>query len=80
MLGKLIKGELIKPTETERNKIIITNPSNESLKFNLGYKDLIIDAQPVYVETTHYLKPVYEETDTTITQHWEIEDIVPFSE
>ena len=27
----------------EKKKIVITNPGEESLKFNLGYKDLIIE-------------------------------------
>ena len=75
MLGKLIDGTLITPSEMERKKIIITNPSEESLKFNLGYKDLIVDEQPEYDEMTHYLKTIYEETDATIIQHWEVIEI-----
>jgi hypothetical protein len=75
MLGKLIDGMLITPSEMERKKIVITNPSEESLKFNLGYKDLIIDEQPEYDEMTHYLRAIYEETDTTIIQHWEVKEI-----
>ena len=75
MLGKLIDETLITPSEMERKKIIITNPSEESLKFNLGYKDLIVDEQPEYDEMTHYLKTIYEETDATIIQHWEVIEI-----
>lgn len=74
MLGKLMDGILITPSEMEKKKIIITNPSEESLKFNLGYKDLIIDEQPEYDETTQYLQAIYEETDLIIIQHWEVKD------
>ena len=58
----------------EKKKIVITNPGEESLKFNLGYKDLIIDEQPVYDEVTQYLNSIYEETDLVIIQHWEIKN------
>ena len=74
MLGKLIDGILITPSEMEKKKIVITNPSEESLKFNLGYKDLIIDEQPEYDEATQYLQSIYEETDLVIIQHWEVKD------
>ena len=62
------------PSDNEKKKIVITNPTQEQLKFLMGYKDLVIDEQP---ETTErqYAAPVYEETDTTITKHWEIKDI-----
>ncbi|MEE1042950.1 MAG: hypothetical protein UH854_03200 [Clostridia bacterium] len=80
MLGKLIDGNLITPNEMEKKKIIITNPSEESLKFNLGYKDLIIDEKPEYNEETQYLKTSYEETDTTIIKHWEVKEIPPLTE
>ena len=58
----------------EKKKIVITNPGEESLKFNLGYKDLIIDEQPVYDEVAQYLNSIYEETDLVIIQHWEIKN------
>lgn len=80
MLGKLVNGILITPNEMEKKKIIITNPSDESLKFNLYYKDLIIDEKPVYDEETEYLNTSYEETDTKIIQHWEIAKIPPITE
>lgn len=80
MLGKLIDGELITPTEMERRKIVITNPNKESLKYNMGYKDLIIDPEPQYDADAQCLIPSYEETDSTIMQHWKVEDIIPLSE
>lgn len=75
MLAKVVNGRLVTPSEAERQKIVIANPSDDSLKFNLGYKDLTIDEKPTYDKATQMLKPVFEETETTITQHWEIADI-----
>ena len=80
MLGKLVNGNLIKPSENEFKKIIITNPSIESLKYNMGYKDLVIDEQPEYNEETQYLIPAYEETETTVINHWEVKDIEEINE
>ena len=75
MLGKVVNGRLVIPSEAERQKIVIANPSDESLKFNLGYKDFMIDEKPTYDKATQMLKPVFEETETIITQHWEVVDI-----
>lgn len=75
MLGKIVNGALIVPSENEFKKIIITNPSIESLKFNMGYKDLVIDEEPNYDIETQYLVPIYEEIETTIINHWEVTEI-----
>lgn len=75
MLGKLINNVLITPSENERKKIIITNPSDESLKFNMGYKDLIVDEKPEINSELQYLLPIYEETEDVIINHWEIKEI-----
>ena len=75
MLGKVVNGRLVTPSESERQKIVIANPTEESLKFNLGYKDLTVDEKPTYDKATQTLKSVFEETETTITQHWEVVDI-----
>ena len=75
MLGKLIDNMLFTPSEMEKKKIVITNPSEESLKFNLGYKELIVDEQPVYDETSQYLQPIYDETEASVFQHWEIKSL-----
>ena len=48
MLGKLVNGVLITPSENEKKRIIVTNPSNDVLKFVMGYKDLTVDEQPEY--------------------------------
>lgn len=75
MLAKVVNGKLVIPTETERQKIVITNPSEESLKFNLGYKDFAMDEKPTYDHAAQRLKAVFEETETKIVQHWEVTDI-----
>ena len=75
MLAKVVNGRLVTPSEAERQKIVITNPTEESLKFNLGYKDLAVDEKPTYDKATQMLKPIFEETETIITQHWEVVDI-----
>lgn len=75
MLAKVVNGRLATPSEAERQKIVIANPSDESLKFNLGYKDFMIDEKPTYDKTTQTLRQIFEETETTITQRWEVVDI-----
>ena len=75
MLGKLINGRLVQPTENERKKIVVTNPTDKLLKLIMGYKDLAISPEPEYNTETQYLSPVYEETETEILQNWEIKDI-----
>ena len=75
MLGKLVNGVLITPSEYEKKKIVITNPSDEVLKFALGYKDLIVDEEPEYDVKTQWLESAFEETDTQIIQHWTVKDI-----
>ena len=74
MIGKIVNGVLITPTENEFKKIVVTNPTETQLKQVMGYKDLIIDEQPP-VEDGKILVPTYEETETAIIQHWEVQDI-----
>lgn len=80
MLAKVVNGRLITPSEAEKQKIVITNPAEASLKFNLGYKDLTVDETPTYDPKTQTIKSVLEETETTIIQHWEVADIVEEAE
>jgi len=80
MLGKLVNGVLITPSKNELKKIIITNPSVESLKFNMGYKDLVVDEEPNYDFETQYLESIFEETDTTIINHWEVKEVAELEE
>lgn len=80
MLGKLVNGNLIQPSANERKKIVITNPTDDILKYVMGYKDLVITPEPEYDMETQYLSPVYEETDTEIIQNWEVKDIEMITE
>ncbi len=75
MLGKLVNGRFVQPSDNERKKIVITNPTDKLLKLVMGYKDLTVDVEPEYDVETQYLSPVYEETETEIIQHWEVKDI-----
>lgn len=73
MLGKLMDGVLVTPSENELKKVVITNPTEEQLMFIMGYKNLVIDEIPE-IEETQYLEPIYEEMETEILQHWEVKD------
>ena len=75
MLGKIVNGRLIQPSVNERKKIVITNPTDNILKYVMGYKDLTVDVEPEYDMETQYLSPIYDETDTEIVQHWEVKEI-----
>lgn len=75
MIGKLIEGVLMTPSENERKKIIITNPSDEILKLAMDYKDLVYDAEPEYNAETQYLEESIEETDEAICVHYVVKDI-----
>ena len=75
MIAKLINGNLIQPSSTERKKIVIANPSDDILKYVMKYKDVAMDEKPEYNPETQYLVESYEETDSTITVHWKVLDI-----
>ena len=80
MLAKVVNGKLVVPTEAERQKIVITNPSEDSLKFNLGYKELRVEERPTYDRTTQVIKAVFEDTEGFITQRWEVVELTEESE
>ena len=75
MLGKWINGILISPSKNERKKLVITNPSDETLKFVMGYKETIIAPEPEYDVETQIIKMVLsKETETELLIDWEICD------
>lgn len=74
-IGKIVDGELKIPSEYERKKIIVTNPTDEQLKLILDYKSMIVDQEPEYDIETQYLSFNYEETESFIFVHWEIHNI-----
>lgn len=74
MIGKIINGTFISPSVDERKKIVIANPTDEQLKFAMGYKDVIADEEPELTDEKQYLIPVYEDTKDAILQHWEVEE------
>lgn len=75
MLGKIIEGTLITPSENERRKLVIANPTDEILKQILGYKEVTESEQPEYNDETQYLKPVYTESGSGISVTWEVCDV-----
>lgn len=75
MLGKIIEGTLITPSENERRKLVIANPTDEILKQVLGYKEVTEADEPEYNGETQYLKPVYTESDGGISVTWEVCDV-----
>ncbi len=75
MLGKIIEGTLITPSENERRKLVIANPTDEILKQVLGYKEVTEADKPEYNVETQYLKPVYTESDGGISVTWEVCDV-----
>ena len=76
MLGKLINGVLITPSENERKKIVIANPADDILKYLMGYKDLIYNAEPEYDVETQYLEQSIEETGEAIHINYIVKDIL----
>lgn len=76
MLGKLINGVLITPSENERKKIVIANPTDDILKVAMGYKDLFYDEEPEYDVETQYLEQSIEETDEAININYIVKDIL----
>ena len=75
MLGKLINGELVTPSDKEMEKIVITSPTDEMLKYILGYKDVTDTEPPEYDPETQYLETIYTETDTGITVSYEVKEM-----
>ena len=79
MLGKLVNGELITPSDKEKEKIVITRPTDDMLKYIRGYKDVTETEPPEYDEETQYLEAVYTETDTAVNVSYEVKEM-DFSE
>lgn len=75
MLGKIVNGELVTPSDKEKEKIIVTSPTDEMLKFIRGYKDVTETEPPEYNPETQYLDVIYTETDTGITVSYEVKEM-----
>ena len=75
MLGKLVNGELITPSDKEKEKIVITRPTDDMLKYIRGYKDVTETEPPEHDEETQYLEAVYTETDTAINVSYEVKEM-----
>lgn len=75
MLGKLINGNLVTPSDKEKEKIIVTSPTDEMLKYIRGYKDVTETEPPEYDPETQYLDMTYSETDTAISVSYEVKEM-----
>lgn len=80
MIGKIIGGQLAEPSRNEREKIVIANPTDEMLKFIMGYKDVQMSEKPEYDPETQYLKQICTEDESSISVSWEISEIPKESE
>lgn len=80
MIGKIIDGVFISPSETERLKIVITNPTDDVLKYVMGYKDVTESDKPEYDPETQILSPVYTEDEDGIAVGWTVETIADVTE
>ena len=80
-LYRLDNGKLIKFNGgfVVFNNRIYTNPTEELVR-QVGYKDLIYDAQPEYNAETHYLEQEIEEKETEIVVHWKVCELEPLPE
>ena len=75
MLGKLIEGKLVTPSDKEKEKVVITSPTDEMLKYIRGYKDVTETEPPEYDPETQYLETIYTETDTAISVSYEVKEM-----
>jgi hypothetical protein len=76
MLGKWVNERLIEPSANERKKIVITNPTDDILKYVMKYKDLTIAPEPEYDMETQYIVMVRkDETETELFLDWAVKDI-----
>lgn len=72
MIGKLVNGALVEAPK----KIVIANPTEELLKSEMGFKDVVDDNNPMYDETKEHLVASYEEQEDKIIRHYEVKPIV----
>ena len=72
MIGKLVNGALVEAPK----KIVIANPTEELLKSEMGFKDVVDDNNTMYDETKEHLVASYEEQEDKIIRHYEVKPIV----
>lgn len=80
MIGKIIDGAFVTPSANERAKIVITNPTDDVLKYIMGYKKVTEADKPEYDPETQILSPVYTESEDGISVAWTVEDIMQTAE
>lgn len=75
-IGKIKNGALFSPTNSECEKIIVSNPSTEQIKYLLGYKDIIYSEKPEFDPVCEYLNEIYTETEDSIIVDFEVKGYV----
>lgn len=74
MYAKLQKGMLISAPRTVKwHGCMVNNPSAEKL-MELGYKPVVYTDMPTDAETGKHYESSWEETETEITQVWNLVD------
>lgn len=75
MIGKIINGQLYYPTEDEQQKIIVSNPTEDILKYVMGFKEIVTEDIPKYDSATQTLVENYSEEGDKITVTYTVEDL-----
>lgn len=75
MIGKIINGQLYYPTEEEQQKIIVSNPTEDILKYIMGFKEIVTNDIPEYDSTTQILVENYTEDGDKIVISYTVETL-----
>ena len=75
MIGKIINGQLYYPTEEEQQKIIVSNPTEDILKYVMGFKEIVTGDIPKYDSATQTLVENYVENGDKIVITYAVEDL-----
>lgn len=66
MLAKLIDGVLKEATDAERRKAVITNLSDDQMKFVYGYEDWTKEPYPEYDPETQWVEESYDDENKVV--------------
>ena len=75
MIAKIIDNKIVIPTMSEQTKIIVTNPTEEQIKFLLGYKELIENIPEYDPDKQLLIDGDPTEDDNTVYRNFTVEDI-----
>ena len=75
MIGKIINGQLYYPTEDGQQKIIVSNPTEDILKYVMGFKEIVTGDIPKYDSATQTLVENYAEDGDKLVVTYTVEDL-----